>query len=155
MKNYLDLVRKYGEVHKKKNRLTVICIAISVMLVTAIFGMAELSIKAQVDACIRASGNFHAILSRIDDETASQIAGREDVNVSSFLGVTEDTAYQGKELVVQSCSEEFARVMNLFVLEGRYPTNNGEALLDRLGFQQFGLAIGDSIEVPFPDGIIP
>lgn len=153
MKSYLDLVRKYGEVHKKKNRLTVICIAISVMLVTAIFGMAELSIKAQVDACIRASGNFHAILSRIDDDTASQIAGREDVNVSSFLGVTEDTAYQGKELVVQSCSEEFARVMNLSVLEGRYPANDREALLDRLGFQQFGLAIGDSIEVPFPDGI--
>ena len=42
MKSYLGLVSEYAKVHKKKNRLTIICIAISVMLVTAIFGMAEL-----------------------------------------------------------------------------------------------------------------
>lgn len=35
MKSYLGLVSEYAKVHKKKNRLTVICIAISVMLVTA------------------------------------------------------------------------------------------------------------------------
>lgn len=47
MKGYLGLVSEYAKVHKKKNRLTIICIAISVMLVTAIFGMADMSLKAQ------------------------------------------------------------------------------------------------------------
>lgn len=153
MKSYLDLIAIYGKIHKRKNRLTVICIAISVMMVTAIFSMAELSINAQIDACIRASGNFHAILSGITDDTALQIAGREDVNVSCFVGVAEDSSYQGKELVIQSCSEEFAREMNLSVLEGRYPVNGQEALLDRAGLEQYGLSIGDRIEVPFSDGI--
>ena len=48
MKSYLGLVSEYAKVHRKKNRLTGICIAISVMLVTAIFGMADMSIKAQM-----------------------------------------------------------------------------------------------------------
>ena len=46
MRSYLDLVSEYAKVHKKKNRLTIICIAVSVMLVTAIFGMADMSLKS-------------------------------------------------------------------------------------------------------------
>ena len=58
MKSYLGLVSEYAKVHKKKNRLTMICIAISVMLVTAIFGMADMSLKAQKDEAIRRYGNW-------------------------------------------------------------------------------------------------
>ena len=141
MKSYLDLVTLYGKIHRRKNRLTIICNAISVMLVTAIFSMAELSIKAQVDACIRASGNFHAILAGISDDTASQIARQKDVAVSSFLGMAEDTPYQGKELVVQSSSEEFAREMNLSVLEGRYPAGRRRCLTS-LGLNSSGYRLG-------------
>lgn len=152
MKHYLNLVTEYGKIHKKKNRLTVICIAISVMLVTAIFSMAELSIKAQVNAYIREAGNFHAILTGISDDTAAQIATRDDISASSFLGMAEDTFYQGKELVIQSCSEEFAREMNLTVTEGRYPTDGQEACLDRLGLEYYQISVGDSIDVPISDG---
>lgn len=152
MKSYLDLISQYRKIHKKKNRLTIICISISVMLVTAIFSMAELSIKAQIDAYIRTSGNFHAILTGISDDTAAQIAHRKDVRVSSFLGMAEDTSYQGKELIVQSCNENMAREMNLTVLEGRYPADSQEALLDRPGLLQFQLSVGDKITVPFSDG---
>lgn len=152
MKSYLDLVAEYGRVHKQKNRLTVICIAISVMLVTAIFSMVDISIQAQVDAYIHQAGNFHAILTGIRDDTAAQIADRKDVRVSSFLGMAEDVIYQGKELVIQSGSEPFANEMNLIVTEGRFPSKDGEALLDRQGLEQFDIAIGDMVEIPFHDG---
>lgn len=152
MKSYLDLVAEYGRIHKQKNRLTVICIAISVMLVTAIFSMVDVSIQAQVDAFIHQAGNFHAILTGIRDDAAAQIAARKDVRISSFLGMAEDVIYQGKELVIQSSSEPFAREMNLVVTEGHFPSKAGEALLDRQGLEQFGIAIGDTIEVPFHDG---
>jgi putative ABC transport system permease protein len=46
MNSYLGLVSEYAKVHKKKNRLTVVCIALSVMLITAIFGMADMSLKS-------------------------------------------------------------------------------------------------------------
>lgn len=152
MKSYLDLVTEYGRVHKRKNRLTVICIAISVMLVTAIFSMVDVSIQAQIDAYLHQAGNFHAILTGIRDDAAAQIAARKDVRVSSFLGMAEDVMYQGKELVIQSSSEAFANEMNLMVTEGRFPSEAREALLDRQGLEQFGIALGDTVEIPFPDG---
>lgn len=149
MKSYLDLVSEYGKIHKKKNRLTVICIAISVMLVTAVFGMADLSLNAQTDEAIRRYGNWHIIVSDISDETARNIAAHADVAVSGFLGMASDTTYNGKELVVQSSSEELARQMNLTVTEGHYPTTDTQALFDKAALTQFGLAIGDYVEITF------
>lgn len=152
MKSYLDLVSEYSKVHKNKNRLTIICIAISVMLVTAIFGMADLSLNAQTDEAIRRYGNWHMIVSDISDETAADIAARADVAVSGFLGMASDTTYGGKELVVQSSSEELAYQMNLTVTEGHYPVTDTEALIDKAALIQLGLAIGDNVEVAFQGG---
>lgn len=131
MKGYLGLVSEYAKVHKKKNRLTIICIAISVMLVTAIFGMADMSLKAQKEEAIRRYGNWHTIISNIPLETADVISNRKDVSVSGFLGMASSTTYQGKELIIQSSSEELAKQMNLSVTEGHYPVSETEALLDR------------------------
>ncbi len=152
MNSYLGLVSEYAKVHKKKNRLTVICIAISVMLVTAIFGMADMSIKAQINEYIRQNGNFHATIIGTSDSIAEQIDNRDDVKVSGFSRVTEDTNFQGKELFVQGGEQDMAEQMNLNVTEGTYPASTQEALLDRLGLEQFNLSIGDTIEVSFSDG---
>ena len=154
MKSYLGLISEYAKVHKKKNRLTMVCIAISVMLVTAIFGMAEMSIKAQTDEYIRQQGNFHAIITDISDNTAGQIDNRNDVKVSSWLGIAEDTNFQGKELIVQGSDQDMAEQMNLVVNEGVYPTSEHEALLDRPALEQFSISIGDTIDVAFSDGKI-
>lgn len=152
MKNYLDLVTEYTKIHKKKNQLTIICIAVSVMLVTAIFGMADLSLNAQTDEAIRRYGNWHVIISNITDDTARDIAARADVAMSGFLGMASDTTFKGKELVVQSSSEELSRQMNLTVTEGHYPTANTQALMDAAALTQFGLAIGDVVEISFQNG---
>lgn len=152
MNSYLGLVSKYAKVHKKKNRLTVICIAISVMLVTAIFGMADMSIKAQINAYIKQGGNFHASIKGITDSAAEQIGSHSDVEVSDWIGAVEDTIYQGKELIVQGSGQKLAEQMNLVVLEGKYPVIEQEALLDKKAMEQFKLSIGDTIEVPFTDG---
>lgn len=152
MKSYLGLVSEYAKAHKKKNRLTVICIVVSVMLITAVFGMADMSIKAQVSEFIRQNGNFHAIITNITDDTAKQIDGCSDVEVSGWVGMTDDTNYRKKELVVQSSSYEMAAQMNLEVTAGRYPIEADEALLDAQGLEQFGLTIGGPIEIMLSDG---
>ncbi len=152
MNSYLGLVSEYAKVHKKKNRLTVICIAISVMLVTAIFGMADMSIHAQINAYIQQQGNFHANIKGISDSVAKQIGSRRDIKVSDWVGMVEDTVYQGKKLIVQGSGQELAEQMNLLVQDGKYPVTEHEALLDRRALEQFGLSIGDKIEVPFANG---
>lgn len=152
MKSYLSLVFEYAKVHKKKNRLLITCIAISVMLVTAIFGLADMALKSQINETISKYGKWHMQLSDISDLEALSIEKRPDVFASSFIGTATKTTYQDKLLVIQSCSEKMAHEMNLKVTQGRYPVTETEALLDRLGLEAFGLAIGDTITVPFNNG---
>ncbi|KWX77290.1 ABC transporter permease [Paenibacillus jilunlii] len=153
MKSYLGLVSEYAKVHSKKNRLTVVCIAISVMLVVAVFGMADMSVKAQINENIRQKGNYHAVIAGITDSTAGQIAGRSDVKVAGWVGMAEDTVFQGKKLRIQGGEQDIAEQMNLVVSGGTYPASEREALLDRPALEQFGLSIGDTIEIALSDGL--
>lgn len=121
MNSYLNLVSEYAKAHKKKNRLTIVCIALSVMLITSIFGMADMSLKSQTEETIRRYGNWHAIFTGISDNEAAEISNQDDVNVGGWLGMASETTYQGKELIVQSSSEELARQMNMVVTDGHYP----------------------------------
>ena len=118
MKSYLGLVSKYAKAHKQKNRLTIICIAISVMLVTAVFSMADMSIKSQKNTAINNYGNWHIIIHDISEETAAEVANEDSVHVADWLGLLEGATYQGKDLVVQSSGEELAEQMNLSISEG-------------------------------------
>lgn len=151
MKSYLGLVSQYAKAHKKKSRLTIICIAISVMLVTAVFGMADMSIKAQTTEAISTYGNWHLVIHDISNETATQIVNQDNVDVADWLGLLNGASYEGKELVVQSSGQELAGKMNLSISEGNYPTAANEAAMDVSGLTQYGLSIGDTIPVTLPD----
>lgn len=48
MKSYLSLITISSKKSKNKNRLTLICIVISVFLVTTIFSLAELGIRMEM-----------------------------------------------------------------------------------------------------------
>lgn len=67
-------------------------------------------------------------------------------------GMASSTTYYGKELIIQSSSEELAEQMNSSVTQGHYPVLETEALLDQQGMEQFGLSIGDTIEIVYSDG---
>lgn len=152
MKSYTDVVFMYMKQHKNKNRLTMICIIISVMLVTAIFSMADISLKAQKQEVINTYGNWHIILSNISEQTANEIKQRKDISISGILGAGVVTEYQGKKLIVQSGSQEFAEQMNLTVQKGHYPSSETEALFDQQALKQFHISIGDFIDITFQNG---
>ncbi|MDD3889787.1 MAG: FtsX-like permease family protein [Syntrophomonadaceae bacterium] len=155
MKSYLDLIRQYGKVHQKKNRITVLCIAIAVFLVTAIFGMADMEIRAQTISQIKTNGNFHVMFKNIDNENAKLIGSRVDVAVSGWVqAISGDSGYtiQGKPLCIVGSEEAISKEMGLTVREGRYPQKPDEALLDKQALEQFSLSPGDRVSVTFPDG---
>ena len=56
MKSYLSLVPQYEKVHRKNNRISVLCIVLSVLLVTAIFSMADMALRAQKNYFIKTNG---------------------------------------------------------------------------------------------------
>ena len=47
MKSYLSLIPISAKVHRRQNRMTIICIILAVFLVTAIFSMAEMELRSQ------------------------------------------------------------------------------------------------------------
>lgn len=145
MKSYLDLVSQYARVHRRKNRITVLCITIAVCLVTAIFGMADMAIRAEVDRAIREDGNFHIAIKDLDEAAGQMIGLRPDVAVSGWLTAASSAALGGRELMLQGSSEALSAEMGLTVSEGHFPQTADEALVDRQLLDALGLSIGDTV----------
>mgnify|MGYP000125684656 CR=1 FL=1 len=47
MKSYLSLIPISAKVHRRQNRMTLLCIIFSVFMVTAVFSMAEMGIRME------------------------------------------------------------------------------------------------------------
>lgn len=90
MKSYLSLVSRYGKIHRKNERISVLCIVLAVCLVTAIFSMADMGRRAQENYFIRTNGKYHISLTDIDQQLIAMIAMRPDVACPA--GYTRDAA---------------------------------------------------------------
>ena len=152
MKSYLDLIGQYAKVHKNKNRITILCIAIAVCLVTAIFGLADMEIRAQTTSMINSNGNWHVKIKNLDDQTAKLIGSQVDVAVSGWLQGTDNGTLEGKQLRVLGGDEAISEQMGLAVEKGRFPQTTEEALLDRQAMEQFSISLADTVSVTLADG---
>ncbi|NMA65009.1 MAG: FtsX-like permease family protein [Clostridiaceae bacterium] len=154
MKSYLHLVGEYAKVHKKKNRITIVCIAIAVCLVTAIFGMADMEVRTRRIDAIKEYGNFHVFFKNIDDETAKLIGSRADVAVSGWvLQMDNNGTLKEKPLGVAGGEEAICREIGIDIEEGHFPKKADEALLDRQAMEQFDISLGDMVSVNLSDRI--
>ena len=59
MKSYLSLVPISAKVRKRQNRMTILCVIISIFLVTAIFSVADMMIRTQSDRMTGKNGSWH------------------------------------------------------------------------------------------------
>lgn len=158
MKSYLDLVPAMAREHRKQNRMTIFCIKLSVFLVTTIFGMADMYIRSQLIQAQRDYGNWHITVRNISDEQAERIAARSDVKAVSCYGILnyrgEDGYSLGGKSVAIMGSEEslLTQIMENAIAEGRFPTENDEAMISINAQKELGVAIGDDVSLLFPDG---
>ena len=49
MKSYLSLIPISAKVHRRQNRMTLLCIVFAVFMVTAVFSMAEMGFRMEQD----------------------------------------------------------------------------------------------------------
>lgn len=153
MKSYLGLVPQYEKVHRKNNRISVLCIVLSVLLVTAIFSMADMALRAQKNYFIKTNGEYHISLTDIDEQTAELVKARIDVALCGW-------AYQGSAGSIGSKAVSFAGadedtfsiLTEMDMESGSYPTQPDEALLNKSALEQLGLVVGDTVTVTVPDG---
>src|SRR5699024_546254 len=105
MKSYLGLIPLSAKVRRRQNRMTVLCILIAVLLVTAIFSMADMAIRMETDRGIDTHGHWHAMLKSLPEETADAVTAEPEVKALARydglnFALSEDYTMDGKPCVV-------------------------------------------------------
>lgn len=153
MKSYLGLIPQYERVHRKNNRISILCIMLSVCLVMAIFSMADMAMRSQKNYFIKTNGEYHAALRDVDEETAELVSARVDVALSGWVYQGSTGMLSGKTVSFVGADEKtMESLTEMDMMDGVYPSLPDEALLNESAMEQLGLSIGDNVTVTVPDG---
>ena len=157
MKSYLDLVPISAKVHRKQNRMSIICIVLAVFLVTAIFGMADMFIRGQILQAQQENGNWHIGIQNISDEDAMLISSRPEVatvadyGTLNFRGEQEYTLH-GKNVSICGGNESIVTGIFNVLDEGTFPKTENEAMISINAKDTLKLKIGEQIVITTPNG---
>ena len=157
MKSYLSLIPLSAKVRRRQNRMTILCIVIAVFLVSAIFSVADMMLRTQMNRAAGKDGSWHLQIAGITQSQAEQLAQQPDVVCAGAGAVfneggEEDYRLNGKRVVLYGCDAQFLRVNRSAAFEGTFPEQDGEVLLGKGAARIFGVAIGDSVTLKLPDG---
>lgn len=157
MKSYLSLIPISAKVRRRQNRMTILCIVIAVFLVSAIFSIADMMLRTQMNRAAGKDGSWHLQIAGITQSQAEQLAQQQDV-VCAGVGAVfnedgeEDYRLNGKRVVLYGCDVQFLLVNRSVAFVGTFPEQDGEVLLGKGAARIFGVAIGDSVTLKLPDG---
>lgn len=158
MKSYLSLIPISARVNKKKNRMTIICITLSVFLVTAIFSMADMELRSQKIRVIADYGNWHITLREITDADAKSIQARDDVAASAWYTslnyrLKDDYFIESKRAAICGIERAIATdILSGSIVKGEYPESGHEILLTENAKDSLNVEIGDSVTLKTPRG---
>lgn len=158
MKSYLSLIPISARVNKRKNRMTILCILLSVFLVTAIFSMADMELRSQRIRAIADYGNWHITLTDITDADAEEIRARDDVAASGWYTslnyrLKDDYFIGSKRAAICGIEEAIATdILSGSIVEGEYPKSSGEILLTENAKDSLDAHIGGSVTLKTPGG---
>lgn len=157
MKSYLSLIPISAKVRRRQNRMTILCIVLAVFLVSAIFSVADMMLRTQMNRAAGKDGSWHLQITGITQSQAEQLAQQPDVVCAGAGAVfnedgEEDYRLNGKRVVLYGCDAQFLRVNRSAAFEGTFPEQDGEVLLGKGAARIFGVAIGDSVTLKLPDG---
>ena len=157
MKSYLSLVPISGKVRKRQNRMTIFCVIISVLLVTTIFSVADMWIRASSEGLQQKHGNWHIRLENISQDTAEEISRHSDVAAigwsETFNTDGDQPFYIGekKAALYGADSIYLAELVNALE-EGSLPQGDNDVMLSSNARLALDVKIGDHVTVKTPSG---
>ena len=157
MKNYLSLVPISAHVHRRQSRMTRICIVLAVFLVTSLFSMADMWLRANKTETIRRNGNYHIILQNLPEDEAESVGAYSDVAASAWCEVInpdadKDYTIDGKKAVLYGAEKSYLKDIRAFSTEGSYPEHDSEIMLGARAKSFLGVDIGDLVTLHTPAG---
>lgn len=159
MKSYLGLIPISAKVRRRQNRMTLMCIVISVFLVTSIFSVVDAYMKMEKTNLIKKHGNWHISLENISEDVAVQISSRSDIGELAWCdeinGDAQEDYWAGSRRTVLYGSDE-AWITDMWdcLEEGSFPQNDYEIMLSSNIKDDMEVGIGDSITLKTPTGSV-
>ena len=157
MKHYLDLVPISAKVHRRQSRMTVLCIVISVVLVTAIFSLAEAFLKMELSSMTEKHGGWHFKVSGLSQQQEADLSAREDVLfVGESAAFNEDGSepyrVEDSRAVLYGIAGDYLVQYESGVTQGTFPQKDDEVLLSPNAAEVLGVTVGDTVTVTTPAG---
>ena len=157
MKSYLSLIPISARVRKRQNRMTILCIIISVLLVTVIFSTADMNLRGERLYMEEKHGSWHICLENISRETGNQIQKRQDVSAAGWSGKFNDDAEQPyyigeRKAALYGTDPAYMTQLTHGVEEGNFPENDGEILLSSNAKLALNVNTGDKVTLRTPAG---
>ena len=129
MRSYLSLIPISAKVHRRQNRMTLLCIIFSVFMVTAIFSMAEMGTRMEQSRLSEKHGDF-SLLSSLINTTMGQtllmtagvmfllvlIAGVLMISSSMNSSVAQRTQFFGMMRCIGMSKQQIIRFVRLEAL---------------------------------------
>lgn len=157
MKSYLSLIPISAKVRKRQNRMTMLCIIISVLLVTTIFSVADMMIRTESDFALEKHGNWHIQLEHISQDVAEEISQRSDVVATGWSEVFNfdfDQPYsiERKKAALYGADKTYMVQIANGVAEGNFPQGEDEIMLTANAKDAINAQIGDLLTLHTPAG---
>ena len=157
MKSYLSLIPISAKVHRRRNRMTILCIVFAVFLVTAIFSVADMVTRGEHIAMINKHGNWHICLPNVSQDTAEEIRWYPDVTAAGFSSVFNSEGEQPyyvneKKAVLYGTEEAYIKQIANGITEGNFPQKDDEVMLSPNAANALKAGPGDNITVHTPAG---
>lgn len=157
MKSYLSLIPISAKVRKRQNRMTLMCIAIAVFLVTTVFSMVGAIVDMEKTNMISNHGYWHISLQNISKDIAMQVSSRSDVKTVSRCttinqNVDGDYYIGGQKVALYGVDESWITDIWNCLEEGTYPQSDTEIMISMNAKNTLGVNIGDCITLTTPSG---
>lgn len=157
MKSYLSLVPISAKVRKKQNQMILFCIIISVLLVTTIFSVADMGIRAENIYMQDRHGKWHIKLENISQDTVEEIGRRSDIAAigwSEVFNFDADYSYyvNEKKAALYGTDETYLTYLANGIEEGAYPQSDDEVVLSSNAKLALNVQLGDHVTLDTPAG---
>lgn len=157
MKSYLSLIPISAKVHKRQNRMTLLCIIFAVFLVTVIFSTAEMFVRSETMHTKESHGDWQIRIENITEKEAKMIESRSDIAAASWydvvnLDMEKKYLIDGRQTALCGVEETFRTDIMSYFDENSSIQADNEVILTPNAKELIGADIGSNIVLDTPAG---
>lgn len=157
MKSYLSLIPISARVHRRQNRMMILCILIAVLLVTTIFSCTDMVLRSEAASLQAKHGNWHLQIETLSQSAAEEIAARPDVAAAGWSASFNQDADQpytvnGRKAALYGVDETYLAQLAGGMEQGAFPQNDREVVLSSNAGLALDVQPGDTVTLQTPAG---